>query len=89
MVRRLPVVEDELQRRREGEEEILEIFACRRKDGWIAPRVVKVDEAYYRLEENSTGSGERPFRYRLRRLAAGVPGRSVIIYKTERAVGKE
>jgi hypothetical protein len=82
MVSRLPEMPDELRRTNEGAEELLEIWASRRKEEWVAPRVVRVDEVYYRLEESWVTSGERPFRYRLRRLAAGVPGRSVILYKS-------
>jgi hypothetical protein len=84
MVARLPDVADES--RYGPEEEVLEIWASRRKDGWEAPRIVRVDETYYRLEEGFVESGERPFHYRLRKLAAGVMGRSVILYRSE---GKE
>jgi hypothetical protein len=72
---------DEVVARNDGAEELLEISANRRKDEWNPPRVVRVGDLYYRLEESWTGKGERPFRYRLRRLAAGVPGRSVILYQ--------
>jgi hypothetical protein len=80
MVKRLPKVPDELRRGPDGEEEMLEICSSRRKEGWEAPVIVRVDEKYYRLEETWLGDGARPFRYRLRRLAAGVPGRRVILY---------
>jgi hypothetical protein len=50
---------------------------------------VRVDDQYYRLEENSVENGPRPFRYRLRRLERGVPGRNVLLYKTEDAVLKQ
>jgi hypothetical protein len=85
MVKRLPEVPDELQRVPDGEEEMLEIWASRRKQGWDAPLIVRVDELYYRLEETWVGGGPRPFRYRLRRLAAGVPGRRVIFYRSGNA----
>lgn len=73
-------VADELTYHRNGEEEYLEIRASRKKEEWAAPKVVRVDEVYYRLEETGLGRGARPFWYRLRRLAAGVPGRNVIFY---------
>lgn len=73
-------VADELRFRKDDSGEILEIHACRRKQDWTPPRVVQYLDAYYRLEEDAGGSGARPFLYRLRRMAAGVPGRSVIIY---------
>jgi hypothetical protein len=72
--------EDELCFRREGSDELLEINAGRRKQDWIPPRVVRYEDTYYRLEESFTNKGPRPFGYRLRRLSAGVPGRSVLIY---------
>jgi hypothetical protein len=73
-------VADELRFRKDDSGEILEIHACRRKQDWTPPRIVRYLDAYYRLEEDAGGNGARPFLYRLRRLAAGVPGRSVIIY---------
>ena len=73
---------DELSYRREGEEEYLEIRASRKKEEWLAPKVVRVDGMYYRLEEARLGKGARPFWYRLRKLAAGVPGRNVIFYSS-------
>jgi hypothetical protein len=72
--------QDELRFRNEGGEEILEIRASRRKLDWTAPRVVRYGDAYYRLEASAMKTGARPFLYTLRRLAAGVPGRSVLIY---------
>lgn len=81
MVARLKEVPDELEFTRSGAEELLEIRASRRKEEWEAPKIVRVDEVYYRLEESRMGSGARPFCYRLRRLAAGVPGRNVIVYR--------
>lgn len=77
---------DELHSGSDHGEELLEIQASRRKDDWIAPKVVRVDETYYRLESCSVVKELRPFRYHLRRLAAGVPGRNVILYSTAAAV---
>jgi hypothetical protein len=73
-------VSDELHFTKNESEEILEIHACRRKQDWTPPRVVRYEDGYYRLEADSNAGGERPFRYRLRRLPAGVPGRTVLLY---------
>jgi len=81
MVARLKEVEDEVAYFARGGEELLEVRASRRKQEWVAPKVVRVGDVYYRLEENWVGSGARPFCYRLKRLPAGVPGRNVIVYK--------
>jgi hypothetical protein len=89
MVARLEEVPDELHYTRSAAEEILEIWASRRKPGWMAPKIVRVDETYYRLEGSSVEKGDRPFRYRLRRLEAGVPGRGVISYQSAQALGKQ
>jgi hypothetical protein len=80
LIARLPVVSDELFFRRSATEELLEIHACRRKEDWVPPRVVRYQNDYYRLEVCSRGTGPRPFRYTLRRLPAGVPGRTVLVY---------
>lgn len=74
-------VEDELDYSTRGGEDLLEIRASRRKKEWIAPKIVRVEDVYYRLERSWVGSGARPFCYRLKRLPVGVPGRSVIVYK--------
>jgi hypothetical protein len=83
MVARLPEVPDELCYRKNDADEILEIRACRRKEEWTPPRTVRFRDAYYRLESSSEGAPPRPFHYQLRRLAAGVPGRSVLLYSPE------
>ena len=74
---------DELHFLKNDEQEILEIHASRRKDDWTPPRVVRFEDKYYRLEECKSGRTPRPFVYVLRRLAAGVPGRNVILYSPE------
>jgi hypothetical protein len=84
MVAGLEVVPDEVHPSTDGDDEFLDIRASRRKEDWVAPRIVHIGELYYRLESSSVGSGPRPFCYRLRRLPAGVPGRTVIVYKIER-----
>jgi hypothetical protein len=76
-------VPDELNYAKSGEEEWLEIRASRRKPDWFEPKTVRVGDLYYRLEESATINGPRPFQYRLRRLPAGVPGRSVLLYTPE------
>ena len=82
MVARLPEVPDELHYTRIGTEEMLEISASKRKEDWVSPKIVRVNEVYYRLEESTVEPGARPFRYRLRRLEAGVTGRNVVLYKS-------
>jgi hypothetical protein len=84
MVARLEEVPDELHYTRSGTDETLEVRASRRKEEWLTPKIVRIDEVYYRLEESSVEKGPRPFKYRLRRLEAGVPGRSVILYRGAR-----
>jgi hypothetical protein len=84
MALRLPKLEDECREIVEGNELFLEIRASHPKGEWIPPRVVKVGDAYFRLEQASNGTAPRPFVFRLRRLAAGVPGRTVIVYERPR-----
>ncbi len=79
----LPKVPDEISFRNDKGEQILEISACCAKEDWTPPRVVRFKDSYYRLEACSQGMGRRPFRYTLRRLPAGVPGRSVLLYSSE------
>jgi hypothetical protein len=79
-------VSDELHFIKNESGEFMEIHACRRKQDWTPPRVVRYQDGYYRLEADSNAGGERPFRYRLRRLPAGVPGRTVLLYAPPDAV---
>ena len=83
---RVPASADEISVRKEGVDEILEIRASRKKADWDPPRVVRFEENYYRLEECGRCAGSRPFRYSLRRLSAGVPGRNVLLYEREDAL---
>ena len=80
MIAHTPEVPDELRFQKSGGEETLEILSSRRKDEWTPPRVVRYQQSYNRLESSGTQSGPRPFRYTLRRLSTGVPGRSVLTY---------
>jgi hypothetical protein len=82
MIARLKDGEDELTFLAEGPETMLEICASRRKQEWDPPQIVRVDEAFYRLEESRLRRGPRPFQYRLRKLEAGVMGRKVLQYRT-------
>jgi hypothetical protein len=82
---KLSQVPDELCVSKNNSEEILEIRAWCAKPDWNPPRVVRYEDRYYRLEDCGRGSGPRPFVYKLRRLAAGVPGRTVLIYSPEAA----
>jgi hypothetical protein len=75
-------IADEMHHLTQGHDEFLEIRASRKKEDWIVPKVIRVDDIYYRLEETRTTAGPRPFCYRLRKLPAGVPGRNVILYST-------
>lgn len=76
-----PASPDEITLQRSGTEEFLQICASRRKPDWDPPRVIRYGEAYYRLEDSAKCVGVRPFRYTLRRLPAGVPGRNVLVYE--------
>ena len=81
----LPEVPDELFISGNGPDEMLEIRACRRKEDWNPPRTVRYHDTFYRLEASSEGMPPRPFRYTLRKLSAGVMGRTVLVYKPEEA----
>ncbi|HYL86920.1 MAG TPA: hypothetical protein VE263_22035 [Candidatus Angelobacter sp.] len=76
-------VPDELFVSKNGDDEILEIRACRRKADWTPPRTVHYQNTFYRLEASSDGPEPRPYRYHLRRLSAGVMGRTVLVYSPE------
>jgi hypothetical protein len=80
LIGRLPLVPDELHFTGEDSEQILEIRACRPKLEWDPPRVVRYGDDYFCLESAGQTSGSRPFLYALRRLAGGVPGRTVLEY---------
>jgi hypothetical protein len=77
---RTPVVADEIRVSMDGPEELMEIRSCRPKEDWDPPRVVRYQGIYYRLESCLKGEAPRPFHFCLRKLAAGVPGRTVLEY---------
>ena len=83
---RSPEVADDIFYDRIAGEDFLEIHACRRKKDWVPPRVVRYQDNFYRLENCSRCSNPRSFRYKLRRLEAGVPGRTVLLYTPPEAV---
>jgi len=85
MVKGLAEVPDELCFTGSAPDEFLEIRACRRKADWNPPRTVRYQDTFYRLEACSGGSASRPFRYTLRKLSAGVMGRTVLVYSPEEA----
>jgi len=85
ILRKLPQVPDEILISTDGPEEMLEIRACRRKEDWNPPRTVRYQDTFYRLEAFADGLPPRPFRYTLRKLSAGVMGRTVLVYKPEEA----
>jgi hypothetical protein len=79
----VPLSVDPVSFQKNGSEEMMEILASRRKPDGDPPRVVRYRESYYRLEGCAICAGPRPFRYTLRRLSAGVPGRTVLLYEPE------
>ncbi len=61
IVSRLPELEDELVESTRAGESFLEIHASRPKPEWVPPRVVRIGDAYFRLEQLSQGKSPRPF----------------------------
>jgi hypothetical protein len=76
---------DELCFTKQNDEEFLEIHASHPKPDWTPPKTVRYQDAFYRLEATADGAEPRPYHYRLRRLSAGVMGRTVLIYAPEGA----
>ncbi len=83
---RFPEVADELVERFEGGEAFLEIHSSRAKAEWTPPKTVRIGDAYFRLEELKQSNAPRPFIFRMRRVAAGAPGRTVIVYESPREI---
>jgi len=75
-----PVLPDEVRYSADATGEVMSIRSSRPKSGWEPPRIIRCKDIYYRLESISEPSGARPVLYVLRRLPAGVPGRTVITY---------
>lgn len=86
MVAGLPEFADELRFSRSEADEILEIRASRRKVEWTPPRTVRYQDTFYRLEACTDGMPPRPFHYKLRRVSAGVMGRTVLTYSPEEPI---
>jgi hypothetical protein len=82
IVARFQEVADELVELSESGEAFLEIHSSRAKAEWIPPKTVRIGDVYFRLEQLTQGNLPRPFIFRLRRLAAGAPGRTVIVYES-------
>lgn len=80
---RLGPIPDELCTTHSAEEECLEIRSCRGKPDWDPPRVVRYQDRYFSLEESLRAQPPRPYVYKLRRLAAGVPSRTLLIYSPD------
>lgn len=80
LYRNLEEVPDELFFSNDGTDEFLEIRASKKKEEWIPPRTVRIQNTFYRLEGSSNDMPPRPFRYTLRKLSAGVMGRTVLVY---------
>ena len=78
-----PALPDEVRYSEDATGEVMSIASSRPKSGWEPPRIIRCKDIYYRLEAASEQSGPRPFQYVLRRLPAGVPGRSVISYSPD------
>ena len=61
MVAGLEEVADEVKYTKTGEDEWMEIQASRRKEEWVAPRIVRAGGVYYRLEESWVEAGPGRF----------------------------
>jgi hypothetical protein len=82
-IRKLPLVADETSLREDADGQILEVRSCRPKPAWATGRLVFFDGNYFRIEQIEEELASRPFVFRLRRLPAGVPSRSVLQYSPE------
>lgn len=82
-IRRLPLVADETRTIADRNGLLLEIRSCRPKPEWTVTRLVQYQGEFFRIEAIQEAGGARPFVFRLRRLPAGVPSRSVLQYSPE------
>jgi hypothetical protein len=80
VVGRLPAMEDQLEELTQDGERYLKIHSSRPKREWVPRKVVRIADDYFRLERIEPGKPPRPFVFVLLRLAAGVPGRTIIVY---------
>jgi hypothetical protein len=78
-----PILPDEVVYSTDAIGDVMSVSSSRPKSGWEPPRVISYGNEYYRLEASSERAGSRPFWYLLRRLPAGVPGRTVINYRPD------
>jgi hypothetical protein len=83
---RLPEVADKLLERSEGGEAYLEIHSSHTKAEWVPPKTVRIGDSYFRLEQLAAGEEPCPYIFRLRRVAAGVPGCNVIVCEPPRDI---
>jgi hypothetical protein len=63
-----------------GKDGGLRICAQQPKEGWRASISVAVDGEFYQITQVETGTGQRPFTYRLRKLPAGTVIRGMYRY---------
>jgi hypothetical protein len=78
-----PVLPDEVRYSADATGEVMSIRSSRPKSGWEPPRIIRCKDIYYRPEAIAEQSGARPVLYVLRRLPAGVPGRTVITHSPD------
>jgi hypothetical protein len=79
-VRRAPLVPDEVRQTLSHDAAGLEVRSCRPKPKWTEGRLVRYEDAYYRVESSRVDSAPRPFIFTLRKLPTGRPTRSVLAY---------
>jgi hypothetical protein len=79
-VRRAPLVPDEVRETLSHDAAGLEVRSCRPKPEWREGRLVRYEEGYYRVESSRVATAPRPFIFTLRKLPAGRPTKSVLVY---------
>ncbi len=82
-VRRAPLVPDGVRETIGHEGSGLQVRSCRPKSEWTQGRLVRYENSYYRIESSRTNRPPRPFVFTLRKLPAGVPSRSVLLYSPD------
>jgi hypothetical protein len=63
-----------------------EIHSSHTKAEWVPPKTVRIGDSYFRLEQLAAGEKPCPYIFRLRRVAAGVPGCNVIVCEPPRDI---